>query len=388
MSSTSPGMSIHGSADTSWTISPIGNSGARSSGPTGSRVAGCSGGCSGAGIAGSTLNHAVGIWSAGRSKRIGVLLSVGSRRGTSARRECSHERGRVVGAHQCLADEHGVEAGGGHALGVVDARGSRSRRPRSTSGGMRVDHAARRSTGPRRTSTGRARSRRRCGAPIASARSSSASSCTSTSDREPAVDGVVVEVAQLRVVECGDDQQDGVGAHHPGFVDLQSRRREVLAQHRDARWPRGPRPRSARAAAEVRAVGEHRQARRATAPRTPRAVAAGSRSGARSPFDGDRRLISAITRDADRRRARPRSRAPAAASATADVEICATPARAPSTSSRFVPMISANTLLMPMRVRVCHSARVAAAARIQRGVPRCGVTHCHRCTVTTLAGRA
>ena len=61
MSSTSPGTSIHGSADTSCAISPIGNSGARSSGPIGSLVPGCSGGCNGSGITGSTLNHALGI---------------------------------------------------------------------------------------------------------------------------------------------------------------------------------------------------------------------------------------------------------------------------------------------------------------------------------------
>ncbi len=63
MSSTSPGTSIHGSADTSCAMSPIAKSGARSSGPIGSFVAGCSGGCKGSGITGSTLNHADGIWS-------------------------------------------------------------------------------------------------------------------------------------------------------------------------------------------------------------------------------------------------------------------------------------------------------------------------------------
>ena len=63
MSSTSPGTSIHGSADISCAMSAIGNNGARSSGPTGCFVPGCSGGCSGSGITGSTLNHADGIWS-------------------------------------------------------------------------------------------------------------------------------------------------------------------------------------------------------------------------------------------------------------------------------------------------------------------------------------
>ena len=60
MSSTSPGMSIHGSADTSWAMSAIGNSGARSSGPTGSLVAGCSGGWGGFSRWGTTLNQAWG----------------------------------------------------------------------------------------------------------------------------------------------------------------------------------------------------------------------------------------------------------------------------------------------------------------------------------------
>src|SRR3954464_15660370 len=69
MSSTSPGTSIHGSADTSWPISPIGNSGARSSGPIGSRVPGWSGGCTGSGMTGSTLNHALGMASSDNSNR-------------------------------------------------------------------------------------------------------------------------------------------------------------------------------------------------------------------------------------------------------------------------------------------------------------------------------
>ena len=41
-------MSTHGSAVTSWPMRAIGKRGARSSGPTGSRVAGCSGGRNGA----------------------------------------------------------------------------------------------------------------------------------------------------------------------------------------------------------------------------------------------------------------------------------------------------------------------------------------------------
>ena len=66
-------MSIHGSVLTSCMISDSGNSASRSAGPTGSCVAGCSGGngcmpaCT---IDGMMLNHDVGIWSCDRSKRV------------------------------------------------------------------------------------------------------------------------------------------------------------------------------------------------------------------------------------------------------------------------------------------------------------------------------
>ena len=52
---------MYRSPDTSCPISAIGNSGARSSGPTGSWVAGCSGGGGGAGRSGTRLYHRVGI---------------------------------------------------------------------------------------------------------------------------------------------------------------------------------------------------------------------------------------------------------------------------------------------------------------------------------------
>ena len=84
MSSTSPGMSIQGSVDISWAISAIGKSGARSSGPTGSRVAGCSGGWRGSFSRGSTLNHAVGMSAGGRFQRIGVPRLVANRLGWAA----------------------------------------------------------------------------------------------------------------------------------------------------------------------------------------------------------------------------------------------------------------------------------------------------------------
>src|SRR5215217_6169973 len=73
MSSTSPGMSIHSSVLTSCMISDSGNNGARSAGPTGSLVPGCSGGsgCMPAfAIDGMMLNHAVGISSCERSNRV------------------------------------------------------------------------------------------------------------------------------------------------------------------------------------------------------------------------------------------------------------------------------------------------------------------------------
>ena len=50
---------------TSWAMSAIGNSGARSSGPTGWRVPGCSGGAAARAGAGATLNQASGIRSFG-----------------------------------------------------------------------------------------------------------------------------------------------------------------------------------------------------------------------------------------------------------------------------------------------------------------------------------
>ena len=54
---------------TSCRIKPIGNSGARSSGPAGSSVPGCSGGGGGAGKSGITLYHWVGISDSGRFTR-------------------------------------------------------------------------------------------------------------------------------------------------------------------------------------------------------------------------------------------------------------------------------------------------------------------------------
>src|SRR6266516_7237790 len=54
-------MAMRESVATSWRISSIGNSGARSSGPTGWPVPGCSGGGGGAGRSGIMLYHWRGI---------------------------------------------------------------------------------------------------------------------------------------------------------------------------------------------------------------------------------------------------------------------------------------------------------------------------------------
>src|SRR6187200_104549 len=92
MSSTSPGMSIHGSVLTSCRISDSGNSGARSAGPTGSCVPGCNGGsgcmpaCT---IDGMMLNQAVGIWSCDRSKRVCSATRPSLRLGSRAYRGAS-----------------------------------------------------------------------------------------------------------------------------------------------------------------------------------------------------------------------------------------------------------------------------------------------------------
>ena len=217
-------MSIHGSADTSCAISAIGNSGARSSGPIGSLGARVQRRLQRLGqIRAATLNHAVGIWSAARSNRVTHHLPlVRDRRGTPGR---ATERRRVVGAHERLADEHGVETGVGHPRRVVDgarialsatattSAGMQRREPladaevlgeRREVAGVDADDAGARPRAPARPRPRRAPRRARRG-------------------RAPAAS--VVQVAQQRVVgQRGHDQQDGVGADRPGLVDLDRRR--------------------------------------------------------------------------------------------------------------------------------------------------------------------
>src|SRR6266436_9518924 len=70
-------MSIHSCVVTSWPMRAIGKRGARSSGPMGCLVPGCSGGDGGVGIEGTTLNHAVGIWFS-RSRNLVSSDGIGS----------------------------------------------------------------------------------------------------------------------------------------------------------------------------------------------------------------------------------------------------------------------------------------------------------------------
>src|SRR6476646_1930303 len=73
-SSTAPGMSRYCSALTSCPIRSIGNSGARSSGPTGRRVPGCSGGGGGTGRSARRLYHRVGSSDSSSTIFVGVAM--------------------------------------------------------------------------------------------------------------------------------------------------------------------------------------------------------------------------------------------------------------------------------------------------------------------------
>ena len=107
----------------------------------------------------------------------------------------------------------------------------------TTSAGMRAASAAARSwsTAKVRRSRWLTPTRR---APAARARSSSSSSCTSTRAARPRCVGAGLEAGQLVVVECGGDQQHGVGPHEAGVDHVDLRHGEVLAQHREpaASW--------------------------------------------------------------------------------------------------------------------------------------------------------
>src|SRR6478752_9987152 len=73
-SSTAPGMSRYCSVLTSCPIRSIGNSGARSSGPTGWRVPGCSGGGGGTGRSARRLYHRVGSSDSSSTIFVGVAM--------------------------------------------------------------------------------------------------------------------------------------------------------------------------------------------------------------------------------------------------------------------------------------------------------------------------
>src|ERR687888_206155 len=75
MSRTWSGISIRGSAETSWAISAIGKSGARSAGPIGWPVPGCSTGGGGEGRPGTMLYQWVGRSRSSRRILVGALLA-------------------------------------------------------------------------------------------------------------------------------------------------------------------------------------------------------------------------------------------------------------------------------------------------------------------------
>ena len=253
MSSTSPGMSIHGSVDTSCAMSPIGNSGARSSGPTGSFVAGCSGGCSGSGMTGQHVEPR------GRDlvgRQVESQSSAPSASARDRRRDRAQLATSALGSSaRTSASPTSTASNPAAAMrrGVVAACGSRSRRPRRRRPGIastsrsptarssanvaevaRVDAddpgaerrapaRARRRRAPRRARRGRARPRGRAGRGAARRRGA-------------------------RPRSAGR-----VGADRPRLVHLDRVDGEVLAQHRQSPAPRarglqvGDRP------AEVRA---------------------------------------------------------------------------------------------------------------------------------------
>ena len=70
-------------------------------------------------------------------------------------------------------------------------------------------------------------------APASSARSASASVCTSTSARHAERLDPLEQADERVLLERGDDEQDDVGAVGAGLVHLVAADDEVLAQHRD-----------------------------------------------------------------------------------------------------------------------------------------------------------
>ncbi len=221
-----------------------------------------------------------------------------SRRAPGASGRCPPVRprpppGRRSG-DQGLADQHGAVAGVGqarrrrppadarlghrHHVRRVSGGASRSARSVSTSKVREVALVHADQVGPGAPAPGRARPRRapppgrpgrgrRPGAPARPARRRPRAATMSRTASAPMSTGVA-----------------HVGGAHG----------EVLAQHRQAAGrPGGRRGRPGEPPKKCRSVSTDRQA--APPAWYSRATAAGSRSAARSPFDGERRLTSAIT---------------------------------------------------------------------------------------------
>src|SRR3954453_3253122 len=116
-------------------MSAIGNNGARSSGPTGCLVPGCSGGCNGSGRWGTTLNHASGTRSDDRSQRMPeayVLRVVAALGGGGAATTRTNAPGGSGGES---IDEPGPERPG--AAGAKSGRYS-GYRPEADAGGRQL----------------------------------------------------------------------------------------------------------------------------------------------------------------------------------------------------------------------------------------------------------
>ena len=94
-----------------------------------------------------------------------------------------------------------------------------------------------------------------------STRSISRGSCTSASTSMSRA-RASASLARLGVGERSKDEQDAVGPHRAALRDLPRIEDEVLAQHRQI--DRGARGHQMSGALEMRRVGQHREARRAT----------------------------------------------------------------------------------------------------------------------------
>src|ERR1035437_8718582 len=125
MSITSPGMSISFWGENSCWISSIGKMGARSSGASGARVCGFSGGASGSGRDGSTLTQIVGIWlSASKNLECSCMGNAYLTNFGSSHHHDRNLAGAVNAANQDLLDIGGAAGTGdqnhraGHGGGI------------------------------------------------------------------------------------------------------------------------------------------------------------------------------------------------------------------------------------------------------------------------------